>query len=170
MCCCGCCVYAPLFKTLHWKDCKLIALSCQKLPCHGTSLAVQWLGLRLPMRRMWVRFLVGGAKIPRSLQPKKNQNINNRSNIVTNSIKTVKMVHIFLKIASSAESYLIQGHNPFLGQPTSNDKSVEKQKHLTPFTQLRTTLKSHLSFRVCGGQIIRWFSHHFCPLNPHFLI
>ena len=42
------------------------------------------------------------------------------------------MVHIKKKIASSAESYLIQGHNLFLGQPTSNDKSMEKQKDLTP--------------------------------------
>ena len=33
------------------------------------------------------------AKIPHVLLPK-HQNINNRSNIVTNSIKTLKMVHI----------------------------------------------------------------------------
>ena len=41
-----------------------------------------------------------GARILHASQPKKNQptnknqNINNRSNIVTNSIKTLKMVHI----------------------------------------------------------------------------
>ena len=34
-----------------------------------------------------------GAKIPHAWQPK-NQNINNKSNIVTNSIKTLKMVHV----------------------------------------------------------------------------
>ena len=34
-----------------------------------------------------------GAKIPHALQPK-NQNIKNKSNIVTNSMKTLKMVHI----------------------------------------------------------------------------
>ena len=34
-----------------------------------------------------------GAKIPHALGPK-NQNMNNRSKIVTNSIKTLQMVHI----------------------------------------------------------------------------
>ena len=34
-----------------------------------------------------------GAKIPHALQPK-NQKTENRSSIVTNSIKTLKMVHI----------------------------------------------------------------------------
>ena len=34
-----------------------------------------------------------GAQIPHASQPK-NQNVSNRSNIVTNSIKTLKMVHI----------------------------------------------------------------------------
>jgi len=35
----------------------------------------------------------GGAKIPHALGLK-NQNMNNRSKIVTNSIKTLQMVHI----------------------------------------------------------------------------
>ena len=35
----------------------------------------------------------GGAKIPHALGPK-NQNMNNRSKIVINSIKTLQMVHI----------------------------------------------------------------------------
>ena len=35
----------------------------------------------------------GGAKITHASWPKK-QNINNRSNTVTNSTKTIKMVHI----------------------------------------------------------------------------
>ena len=34
-----------------------------------------------------------GAKISHALQPK-NQNVNNRSNGVTNSIKTLKTIHI----------------------------------------------------------------------------
>ena len=34
-----------------------------------------------------------GTKMPHASQPK-NQNLKNRSNIVTNSIKTLKMVHI----------------------------------------------------------------------------
>ena len=35
-----------------------------------------------------------GVKIPHGSGPKKIQNINNRSNITTNSIKTLEMVHI----------------------------------------------------------------------------
>ena len=34
-----------------------------------------------------------GTKIPHALQPE-NQNLINKSNIVTNSLKTLKMVHI----------------------------------------------------------------------------
>ena len=34
-----------------------------------------------------------GAKIPHASQPK-DQNIKNRSNVVTNSVKSLKMVHI----------------------------------------------------------------------------
>ena len=34
-----------------------------------------------------------GAKIPQALWPKKKQNTNNRSSVVPNSIKTLKMVH-----------------------------------------------------------------------------
>ena len=52
----------------------------------GTSLAVQWLGLCLPVQGVWVRFLVRGLRphMPYGL----------KSNIVTNSIKTFLMVHI----------------------------------------------------------------------------
>ena len=37
-----------------------------------------------------------GAKIPHAFWPE-NQNKNNRSNIVTNPIKTLKLVHIKIK-------------------------------------------------------------------------
>ena len=59
----------------------------------GTSLIVQWLRLLLPMHRMPVWSLVRELK---SHMPcgQKNQNIKNRSKIVTKSIKTLKMVHI----------------------------------------------------------------------------
>ena len=57
----------------------------------GTSLEVQWLNLSL---QGGVGSIPGWeAKIPHALWPK-NQNINNRSNILTNSLKTSKMVHI----------------------------------------------------------------------------
>ena len=65
----------------------------------GTSLEAQWLRLRLPMRGCVGSIPGRGAKIPHASRPK-NQNIKKkkRSNIVTDSIKTLKMVHIKKKI------------------------------------------------------------------------
>ena len=70
-----------------------------------TSLAAQWLKT-LPSNVRDVGLISGwGANIPRVSWPK-NQNIKNRSNTVTNSIKTLKLAHIkkkSLKKVSSAE-------------------------------------------------------------------
>ena len=59
----------------------------------GTSLVVQW--LRPPSKAEGTGLIPGqGAKIPHAFQPK-NQNIKKKINhIVTNSIKTLKMVHV----------------------------------------------------------------------------
>ena len=57
-------------------------------------------GLHLPMYRIWVQSL---APEPRSHSPE-NQNTNNRSNIVTDSIKILKMVHILKKILKKKEN------------------------------------------------------------------
>ena len=56
------------------------------------SLVVQWLRLRLSMQGVWVRSLVWELRfhLPQG-QKTKTQN---RSNTVTNSMKTLKMVHI----------------------------------------------------------------------------
>ena len=59
-----------------------------------TSLAVQWLRLRLPMQGGAGSIPGQGAKIPHASWPKNQKNIKNRSSIVKNSIKTLKMVHI----------------------------------------------------------------------------
>ena len=70
----------------------------------GTSLKVQWLRLGLPTQAVRVPSLAGWdaglpmqavrgpslPKIPHALWPKKQ----NRNNIVTNSIKTLKVIHI----------------------------------------------------------------------------
>ena len=61
----------------------------------GTSLVVQWLRFCLPMQEVQVQFLVGELRSPCASWPK-TQNINSRSNIVTHSVKTFKMVHIGL--------------------------------------------------------------------------
>ena len=57
-----------------------------------TSLAAQWSGLCLPMLGVQVRSLVGDpeSRVPSDQKTKTW----NRSNIVTKSIKTLKMVHI----------------------------------------------------------------------------
>ena len=60
----------------------------------GTSLAVQW--LRLPMQEVWVRSLVRELR-PLTSRDKKTKT-QNRSNIVTDSIKTLETVHIKKKI------------------------------------------------------------------------
>ena len=58
----------------------------------GTSLEILCLRLCLLMQRVWVRFLVGELKshMPWGQKPE----LKNRSNIITNSVKTLKMVHI----------------------------------------------------------------------------
>ena len=68
-----------------------------KIKDAGTSLAVQWLRLRLPMQGVWVQSLVGelGSHMPHG--QKKQTNIKNpikQKQHCTNSIKTLKMVHI----------------------------------------------------------------------------
>ena len=55
----------------------------------GTSQAVQWLGLCLPMQGGMGLIPGQGAKIPHPLWPE-NQNIKIRNDMVTNSIKTLK--------------------------------------------------------------------------------
>ena len=58
----------------------------------GTSLEGQWLRLHHPMQGC--RFNPGGgAKIPHASQPK-SQKHKNRSNVVTNSMKTFKMTQV----------------------------------------------------------------------------
>ena len=60
----------------------------------GMSLEVQWLRPCFPMQGVQVRSLVGelGSHMPRDQKTK-----HKRSNIVTNSINTLKMAHILKK-------------------------------------------------------------------------
>lgn len=60
----------------------------------GTSLKVQWLNLSL--QEVWVRSSLGKLR-SLMLYGQETKNINNRSNILTNSLKTSKMVHIQMK-------------------------------------------------------------------------
>ena len=93
---------------------------------------VQCLRFMLPMQRV----LPGlGAKIPHASRTKKkkkkqkqnkkpNQNTDNRSNIITNPIKTLKMAHIKKKKENLQESCLARlGHMPTLEQSPVQGKS-----------------------------------------------
>ena len=63
----------------------------------GISLVFQGL---LPMQRVWVRSLIGELRsdMPHCQKIK----MENRNNIVTNSVKTFKMVHILKKFFKNA--------------------------------------------------------------------
>ena len=56
------------------------------------SLAVQWLRLPLPLQRVWVQSLVGELKSHMTQGQKPEHKTT--GNIATNSIKTLKMIHI----------------------------------------------------------------------------
>ena len=72
----------------------------------GTSLEIQWLSAALPMQGVLVWSLVGELRFPQAScpTPQKKQNRNNRSKIVANSVKTLKMVHIKKKKKSEKET------------------------------------------------------------------
>ena len=59
----------------------------------GTSLVVLWSRLHFPMHGVWVQPLVGKLRSPMPLG-QKTRTFSNRSDTATNSIKTLKMVHI----------------------------------------------------------------------------
>ena len=61
----------------------------------GTSPAVRWLGLRLLMQEMWVQSLV--RELRSHMPHGQNTKTQNWSNIVTNSIKTLKNGPHFFK-------------------------------------------------------------------------
>ena len=69
--------------------CYIISTSMSKNNRWGTSLVVYWLRLHLLMQGVWVQSLVGELRSPcpkAKNKTKQKQNINNRSNTVTNSI------------------------------------------------------------------------------------
>ena len=62
---------------------------------HRTSLVLQWWRRHLPMQGVWVWALIGELRSHMTHGQKKQlQNVDNRSNVATNSIRTLKMVHI----------------------------------------------------------------------------
>ena len=83
---------------------KSFGLQCQKTMHPGTSLVVQWSRLHFPM---WVPSLV---KTPHILWSKR-QNVDNRSNIMTNLLKTFKMIHIKKWRPSYCQLFISQTHN-----------------------------------------------------------
>ena len=63
-----------------------------KLSSRRIVLVVQWLGLPLTMQRVWIGSLVREQRS--HMPPGQKSKTQNRSNIVTNAKKTLKMVHI----------------------------------------------------------------------------
>ena len=83
-------------RTLRWggRVCRMIFFRQQSIP--GTSLVVQWLGFHPPLQGVRFQSLVGK---PESHMPRgQGTKPQNRGNVVTNSTKTLKMVHIKKKI------------------------------------------------------------------------
>ena len=72
-----------------------------------TSLVVWWLRLCLPMQKVRVQSLVGDQRshVPVTKKPKQR----NRSNIVTSSIKTLKMVYIKKKAFKKTNAQEVKG-------------------------------------------------------------
>ena len=62
----------------------------------GTSLVDQWLRLRLPIEGVPVPSLVG--ELGSHMSPGQKNETQNRSNLVMNSVKTSKLVHIKLSL------------------------------------------------------------------------
>ena len=71
----------------------IVILTIFKISPHpGTSLVVQWLRICLPGKGVWVQSLVVELR-PHTPRRQNKRNIK-RSNVLTNSVKTLKMVHI----------------------------------------------------------------------------
>ena len=64
----------------------------------GTPLEDQWLRVCLPIEGVPVPSLVGEIRSHMSPGQKKKKKTQNRSNLVTNSVKTSKLVHIKLSL------------------------------------------------------------------------
>ena len=62
----------------------------------GTSLVDQWLRLRLPIEGVSVLSVVG--ELGSYMSPGQKTKTQNRSNLVTNSVKSSKLVHIKLSL------------------------------------------------------------------------
>ena len=91
------------------------------------------MGHHFPMQGVWVRSLVGELRILHALWPKK-QNINNRSNSVTNSVKALKLVHIEKKnLLKKKKKLWIRVSKVEVGRPVKShsiafDKRCAKEK------------------------------------------
>ena len=126
----------------------------------GTSLPVQWLRLHLPMQRVWVRSLMGELRPHMSWGQKTKTP--NRSN-VTNSIKTLKMVHT----KKSFKKYLLQWwRKDTQSDPNGKRQAESREIHAQASCALflwRTPLNTLLSPGMKNAvTCVQWF----CPVKP----
>ena len=90
-----------------------------------------------------------GAKIPQVFWPE-NQNKNNRSNIVTNPIKTLKLVHIFkkntLKILIVVET--VRGHDKKVRQWGESKEKSRRENSVGDAQNLLEATKNFSSLYI----------------------
>ena len=127
----------------------------------GTSLAVQWLRLRLPMQAVHVRSLVGELRshMPHG-QKTKTQN---RSNIITHSVKALKMVHIKKSLKRKDKKEKSQVKHLKSRNPLQITQNPEKKTVFLLFFLIcffRCLLRYHLLGRPS-------FSHHPIQRSQH---
>ena len=138
-----------------------------------TSLMVWWLGLHLPVQVVWFQPLVGELRshMPHGQKTK----IQHRSNTATNSIKSLKMVHI--KKIYLQKKFQMQGHS-------SQQRKAEHQKQCTVYfisaaaksLQLCPTLCSPIDGSPPGSsthgifqaRVLEWAAIDFISTNPVF--
>ena len=135
---------ASSLTTILWGRCRKPELRGVQKTRPGTSLAVQWLRLHLPMQEVQVWSLVGGAKIPHASRPK-NQNIKQKQYCNKFNKDFKKMVHIkkILKQKKCSSNVKIPPKSqtsvfPFISWKMGQDPSTPvSYTHLTLPTSLR---------------------------------
>ena len=101
-------MYTNIYINIYWPNVVNgnLIIKCGDFP--GGLVIKTW----LPMQG--VRVSIPGCRAVRSHMPhdQKNQNINNRTNVITNSIKTLKIVHIKKNLWKNNSNNKVVGRGP----------------------------------------------------------
>ena len=131
-----------------------------------TSLAIQWLRLCLPMNRVQVQSGVLRPHMPQGQKQTNIKNIKNRSSIVTDSIKTLKMVHTQKKNLKKRMTLLLENIMKYL---RSNilyymklSNSYEENTYIREKEQIIKQIKQNANSRSIWVNDIWMFFVHSC--------